>query len=72
MNYANNEVEACGLLRLPTFHAIKLDKMIHETKPNFVIVTTIDRTHNIYIVRAMELGVDVISEKPMTIDEVRC
>jgi predicted dehydrogenase len=72
MNYANKEVEACGLPQLPTFHAVEFDKMIHETKPNFVIVTTIDRTHNIYIVRAMKLGVDVISEKPMTIDEVRC
>jgi predicted dehydrogenase len=44
--------------------------MIHEIKPNFVVVTTIGRTHNIYIVRAMELGVNVISQKPMTIDEV--
>jgi len=72
MNYANKQVEAHGLARLPTFHAVDFDKMIQETKPDFVIVTSIDRTHNIYIVRAMELGVDVISEKPMTIDEVRC
>jgi predicted dehydrogenase len=44
--------------------------MVHETKPNFVVVTTIGRAHNIYIVRAMGLGVDVISQKPITIDEV--
>jgi predicted dehydrogenase len=37
-----------------------------------VIVTSIDRTHHRYIVRAMELGCDVISEKPMTVDEVKC
>lgn len=34
-----------------------------------VIVTSIDRTHHDYIIRAMEKGCDVISEKPMTIDE---
>ena len=30
-----------------------------------VIVTTIDRTHHRYIVRAMEAGCDCITEKPM-------
>jgi predicted dehydrogenase len=42
--------------------------MIAETSPDVVIVTTIDATHHIYITRAMELGCDVISEKPMTTD----
>ncbi len=37
-----------------------------------MIVTSIDRTHHKYIIRAMELGCDVISEKPMTVDEVKC
>ena len=46
--------------------------MIRETKPDYVIVTTIDRTHHTYIIRAMELGCDVISEKPMTVDEEKC
>lgn len=44
------------------------DRMIAETKPATVIVTTMDATHHRYIVRAMELGCDVISEKPMTTD----
>ena len=35
-------------------------------------MTTIDRTHHHYIIRAMELGCDVISEKPMTVDEEKC
>jgi predicted dehydrogenase len=46
--------------------------MIEETKPDVVIVTSIDRTHHHYIIRAMELGCDVISEKPMTVDEEKC
>ncbi|MCS7338957.1 MAG: Gfo/Idh/MocA family oxidoreductase, partial [Verrucomicrobiae bacterium] len=46
--------------------------MIRETRPDTVIVTTKDSAHDAYIVRAMELGCDVITEKPMTIDEKKC
>ena len=50
----------------------EFDKMIEEQKPDCVIVTSIDRTHHKYIIRAMELGCDVISEKPMTTHEKKC
>lgn len=53
---------------LPMYLANQFGLMIEETKPDTVIVTTMDATHHIYIVRAMELGCDVISEKPMTTD----
>ena len=45
------------------------EKMIIETKPDTVIVTTIDSMHHAYIEKAMELGCDVITEKPLTVDE---
>ena len=45
------------------------EQMIKETKPDLVIVTSVDATHNEYIVRGMELGVNVLTEKPMTTDE---
>ncbi len=48
------------------------DRMIKETKPETVIVTTKDSTHDQFIIRAMELGCDVITEKPMTTDEKKC
>jgi len=48
------------------------EKMIQETKPDIVIVTTVDVFHSDYIIRAMELGCDVITEKPMTINAERC
>jgi predicted dehydrogenase len=48
------------------------DRMIKETKPETVIVTTKDATHDQFIIRAMELGCDVITEKPMTTDEKKC
>ena len=47
------------------------ERMIEETKPDAVIVVCQDSSHDTYICRAMELGCDVITEKPMTIDADR-
>jgi predicted dehydrogenase len=57
-----------GAAPLPTFLADAFDRMVADTRPDTVIVTTVDATHHRYIVRAMELGCDVITEKPMTTD----
>lgn len=57
---------------VPVYKDNQFDLMIEETKPEVVIVTTMDRYHEKYIVRAMELGCDVITEKPMTIDAEMC
>ena len=54
--------------QVATFPVADFDRMIDETQPDTVIVSTIDATHHQYIVRAMELGCDVITEKPMTTD----
>ncbi len=51
----------------PTF--TDFDRMIRETRPDTVTVTTVDSTHARYIIRAMELGCDVMSEKPLCTDE---
>ncbi|KAI1261372.1 hypothetical protein F5Y18DRAFT_401801 [Xylariaceae sp. FL1019] len=72
MKYANSRLETLGQGTVPTFLASDFEKMIAETRPDEVIVTTIDRTHNIYIIKALELGCNVITEKPMTIDAPRC
>ncbi|XPT02693.1 hypothetical protein M3J09_011805 [Ascochyta lentis] len=72
LDFANEQLQSFGHLKVPTYKAKDFDRMVEETKPDEVIVTTIDRTHNIYIVRALELGCNVITEKPMTIDAPRC
>ncbi len=70
MNYANKIIqEKCGHDPVPTYLYTEFDRMIDETKPDVVIVTSVDRTHHEYIIRAMRKGCDVITEKPMTIDE---
>ena len=73
MDYANKVlVEKFGYNAVPTYAADEFEKMIIETKPDVVIVTSIDRTHHRYIIKAMEMGCDVISEKPMTVDNKKC
>lgn len=57
---------------VPAYAAEAFDTMIKETKAQVVIVTSIDRTHHHYIIRAMELGCDVVTEKPMTTDLEKC
>jgi predicted dehydrogenase len=46
--------------------------MLGKHRPATVIVATRDCDHDEYICRALEAGCDVITEKPMTIDERRC
>ena len=54
----------------PTF--TNFDEMIDKTKPELVMVTTVDSTHHIFIKRALEKGVDVITEKPMVTEVAQC
>jgi predicted dehydrogenase len=68
MNYANEQLQNLGHAAVPTYHASDFDLMISETAPDEVIVTTIDRTHDMYIIRALNAGCNVVTEKPMTID----
>jgi predicted dehydrogenase len=54
----------------PTF--TNFDEMLTKAKPDLVMVTTVDAFHSQYLVRTMERGIDVMTEKPMVIDEVQC
>ena len=56
----------------PIYDATDFDRMIAETRPDTVIVTPPDAFHHDYIVRAMRLGCDLITEKPMTIGAAQC
>jgi len=71
MQYANQLLKKEGGVPVSTWHASQFEAMIRETRPDVIIVTTMDRTHDDYIVRALHAGCDVITEKPMTIDEQR-
>lgn len=45
-----------------------LEEMIRKQKPETLIVTTTDRAHHEVIIKGMEMGCDIITEKPLTID----
>jgi predicted dehydrogenase len=61
---ANIVSRECG--NIPVYD--DFDRMLRETKPDAVIITTVDRYHSEYIIKALEAGCDAISEKPMTTD----
>ncbi len=48
------------------------DAMLREMRPDAVVVATVDRTHHDFIVRSLEAGCEVITEKPMTVDDAKC
>ena len=72
MDWHNQQIaEAFDAAPIATYSADNFDRMVAETKPDTIIVTSMDSTHHLYINRAMELGCDAISEKPMTIDAAK-
>jgi predicted dehydrogenase len=72
MAYHNGKLTKAGLTPVPMFPADRFDEMVRQARPDKVIVTCRDCFHDAYIVRAMELGCDVITEKPMTTDDAKC
>jgi predicted dehydrogenase len=60
----------CAGREIPGF--TDFDEMMRTVKPDVVIVATPDCLHHDFILRAFKYGCDVISEKPLTIDEEKC
>jgi len=54
----------------PTFS--NFEEMVNASKPDLVIVTTKDSTHHEFIIKGLEMGCDVLTEKPLTTDETKC
>jgi predicted dehydrogenase len=55
-----------------TYAAEDFDRMVAETRPETVLVTSPDHTHADYVCRAMDLGCDVVVEKPLTTTAEDC
>lgn len=55
---------------IPVFESF--DEMLAKCGADYIIVTTVDSTHDEFIAKALLKGFDVITEKPMTTDEVKC
>ena len=59
-----------GAATCPTF--TNFDEMIEKTKPDLLMVTTVDGFHHEYIIKGLDRGLDVMTEKPLTTDETKC
>ena len=68
----NQRLSELGAPQASAWHATDVTTMLAKERVDTLIVTTVDRTHDEYIVAALEAGCDVITEKPMTIDVPRC
>lgn len=56
---------------VPMYAAEDFTEMLRRERVDLVVVCTVDRTHDRYIVQALEAGCDVVTEKPMTTDADR-
>jgi predicted dehydrogenase len=50
----------------------RFEDLLEQTRPELLAVMTVDAHHAAHIVQALDRGMDVISEKPMVIDEHQC
>ncbi len=48
------------------------DEMVKKTQPDLIIVTTKDSNHHEFIIKGLDMGCDVLTEKPLTTDENKC
>ena len=59
-------------LEVQGFSSEGFDEMIKSKSPDVVIVTTVDSEHDKYIIKSLESGCNVVTEKPMTISAEKC
>jgi predicted dehydrogenase len=65
--YHRNRIREQYGAEVPVYSDAQFDQMLATQQPDRLVVTTgPDRTHADYIVRGLENGLDVVTEKPMT------
>jgi len=61
-----------GAKPVPCYDAADFRTMLDEQRVDVLIVTSVDRTHHRYIIGGLDHGCRVITEKPLTVDAVKC
>ncbi len=72
LELAQRKSKERGATPPPAYPPADFEKMLAETGAQTVIVTTMDSAHHEYIIRAMNAGCDVVTEKPMTTTAEKC
>ncbi|BEI89701.1 uncharacterized protein CcaverHIS019_0210630 [Cutaneotrichosporon cavernicola] len=68
----NRMLEEAGCARAKEYDAADFERMLDEMALDVLVVTTVDATHDLYIVPALHRGIRVLTEKPMTTDVPKC
>jgi predicted dehydrogenase len=71
MAFWNRLLGRLGARPVSTWSPADFERMVEKERPDTVIVTTVDAVHHEYIVRALEAGCDVVTEKPLTTDAAK-
>jgi len=72
MDTHNAWLASTGAPTVPTYRAADFVTMLDKERVDVALVTSVDSTHDEYIVAALQAGCDVVTEKPMTTDVPRC
>ncbi len=68
MEYVNRKMG----IDLPRYKPHQFEEMVSKENVEGLIITTRDCDHHYYIIKGLEMGLKVITEKPMTTDEEKC
>jgi predicted dehydrogenase len=71
MDAHNRWLGDLGHRAVPTYPAADFAAMLDKERVDVALVTSVDSTHDQYILAALAAGRDVITEKPMTVDAAR-
>jgi predicted dehydrogenase len=66
--YYADIARSLGADAIATYAADDFERMVATEKPDVLVVTSPDFTHADYIVAGLDRGLDVVCEKPMTVD----
>ncbi|KZV84881.1 NAD(P)-binding protein, partial [Exidia glandulosa HHB12029] len=70
--YYNDLLAELGAPQVPVYKPDQFKQMLEKERVDAIVVTCIDALHDLYIVPALEAGVRVLTEKPMTTDVEKC
>ncbi|KAG9223313.1 hypothetical protein CCMSSC00406_0010304 [Pleurotus cornucopiae] len=70
--YYNDLLKSLRAPEFPVYPPDAFKEMLQKEKVEAVVITCIDALHDLYIVPALEAGVRVLTEKPMTTDAEKC
>ncbi|CAE6415777.1 unnamed protein product [Rhizoctonia solani] len=71
-DYYNELLVQLGAPKVPIYPPDHFKEMLSKEKVETLVVTCVDALHDLYIVPALEAGVRVLTEKPMTTDVDKC